>query len=536
MRYFCLLLIVGIGAVSSSRPLAAAPPNFVIILADDLGYSDLGCYGSEIETPHLDRLAAGGLQFTQFYNTGRCWPTRAALMTGYYAQQVGRDVLPGRPVLRNGNRPTWAPLLPDLLAPLGYKSYHSGKWHIDSSPIASGFARSYQLEDHDRYFYPQRVLVDDQPAPPVAKDAEYYSTTEIANRAIEHLEQHAQTAGDAPFLSFVAFLAPHFPLQAPQETIAKYRDTYRAGWNAIRRQRYERQRGRGLVNCELSPPEVEVGPPYSFPKAIEELGPGEVNRPLPWDELSPQQQEFQANKMAIHAAMIDHIDQQVGRIVEQLKQMNAYENTVIMFLSDNGASAEIMIRGDGHNPDAAPGSGESYLCLGPGWSNCSNTPFRRHKTWVHEGGTATPFIVHWPAGIRDAGELRHTVGHAIDVAPTLLELAGAKVEPGENAAPPMPGASFAPQLAADVPADPRTLWWCHDGHRALRIGDTKIVSAKGEGPFRLYDLQNDRSELRDLSSQRSDELDEMANNWQAKTKAFREKLLASPRIGDQPAE
>ena len=395
-------------------------PNFLVILADDLGYSDLGCYGSEIETPHLDRLATeGGIRFSQFYNTGRCWPTRAALLTGYYPHQIGFDVLPGQPRLKRHNRPAWAPVLPVRLAEAGYRSYHSGKWHLDTQPVASGFHRSYRLADHGRFFSPRRHLLDDQALPPVERGGGYYSTTEIANRAIEFLQQHQAEHTEQPFFSFVAFTAPHFPLHALPEDIEKYAGKYADGWAALRSRRWERIQNLGLVNGKLSAVERQIGPPYHFENHLKILGPDEVNRPLAWEELTAEQQQFQSTKMAIHAAMIDRMDQEIGRILEQLRQMDQYENTLILFLSDNGASAEIMVRDDGHDPQAAPGSAASHLCLGPGFSNAANTPFRRHKTWVHEGGIRTPLIVQWPKGLGYPYEPRinHNPAHVVDIVP-----------------------------------------------------------------------------------------------------------------------
>jgi len=406
-----------------TRAVLAAPerPNVLVILTDDLGYSDIGCYGGEIATPNLDALAANGLRFSQFYNTARCWPTRAALLTGYYAQQVRRDNLPG---LKRGNRPDWARLVPDMLKPLGFRSYHSGKWHLDGMPIATGFDRSYYLKDQGRFFSPQFHWEDDRKLPPVKRGTGYYGTIAIADHAIRCLREHAVKHAEKPFFHYLAFTAPHFPLHALPEDISRYRDRYRDGWDRFRDARWQRIKKIGLTEATLSPVEREVGPPYHFPDALKMLGPGEVNRPLPWQELTAARQEFQATKMAIHAAMIDRIDREVGRVLEQLRAMQALDNTLIFFLSDNGASAEIMVRTDGHDPEASPGSAASYLCLGPGWSTCSNTPFRRHKTWVHEGGISTPLIVHWPAGIHPRGELRHSPGHVIDLVPTILDVVG----------------------------------------------------------------------------------------------------------------
>ncbi len=244
---------------------------------------------------------------------------------------------------------------------------------------------------------------------PPADEKGYYATIATADHAIECLKDHAANHAGKPFFHYIAFIAPHFPLHALPEDIAKYRDKYLAGWDAMREARFARQKEMGIANTTLSALEREVGPPYAFPDAMEKLGPGEVNRPLPWSELTDEQRRFQATKMAIHAAMVDRMDQEIGRVIAQLKAMGAFDNTLILFASDNGASAEIMVRDGGHDPAAAPGSAATYLCLGPGFSSACNTPLRRHKTWVHEGGISTPLIVHWPAGIAARGR---TAPHA----------------------------------------------------------------------------------------------------------------------------
>ena len=493
---------------------SASPPNIVLIMADDLGFSDLGCYGGEIKTPNLDNLAENGLRFTQFYNTARCWPTRAALLTGYYAQQVRRDTVPGIPSGGRGKRPSWAVLLPRLLNTLGYRSYHSGKWHIDGMPIENGFDRSYYLKDQGRFFYPKVHWEDDGKLPPVEPGTGYYGTTAIADHAVKCLKEHADKHAQKPFFHYLAFTAPHFPLHALPVDIAKYRDRYKRDWEQVRRERWVRLKSEGIVTATLSDVERDIGPPYDFPETLEILGAGEVNRPLPWKTLTSEQQEFQATKMAIHAAMVDRIDQEVGRVIEQLRTMGAFDNTLIFFLSDNGASAEIMVRTDGHDPTATPGSGPSYLCLGPGWSTTCNAPFRRHKTWVHEGGISTPLVVHWPRGISATGELRNTVGHVIDIMPTILEVTGGGAQPAspESQAPPRPGRSLAPAFAADVES-PRNCWWLHEGNRAIRVGDWKLVAAKGE-PWELYNLADDRSETRNLAATHTNRVEEMAIQWQ----------------------
>ncbi len=507
------LVVAMVMAALVATVAVAAPPNVVVILADDLGFSDLGCHGGEIDTPHLDRLAAGGLRFTQGYNTARCWPTRAALLTGYYAQAVRRDGMPGGPGGAKAPRPAWARLLPQLLAPAGYRSYHSGKWHIDGDPLEQGFARSLDVNatGQSNYFDPAGVVGEPQPR----ADADFYATRAIGDHAVDCLAEHARDHAGTPFCHYVAFTAPHFPLQAPPELIAKYRERYGAGWDAIREARIARVRHLGIVTTPAAAIERDVGPPYGFPDAVERLGPGEVTRPVEWRSLTAVQQAFQAEKMAIHAAMVEAMDREVGRIVAQLTAMQAVDDTLVLFLSDNGASAEIMIRGEGHDPAAPPGSRQTFLCLGPGWSAACNAPFRRHKTWVHEGGIATPWIVHWPRGVSDRGQLRSQPVHVIDVVPTVLELAGVPMprEHDGEPVPPLQGRSFAASLAS-ASAEPAhdSLWWCHEGHRAVRVGDWKLVATKG-AQWELYDLAADRCETKDLAAEEPGRVAALEAEW-----------------------
>ena len=529
-RPLALLIALTTAALAWAAPTR---PNIVMILADDLGYSDLGCYGGEIATPNLDGLAANGVRFTQFYNTARCWPSRSSLLTGYYAQQIHRDALPGLGGGGQGVRQDWARLLPDFLKSAGYRSYHSGKWHVDGPVLAGGFDRSLDMKNQGNFFTSKGNSIDDVPVKVPADEKGYYATIATADHAIECLKDHAAVHSDKPFFHYVAFIAPHFPLHALPEDIAKYRDKYLAGWDRMRAERHARQKEMGLSNTALSAVEREVGPPYAFPEAIAKLGPGEVNRPLAWDSLNDEQRRFQATKMAIHAAMVDRMDREIGRIIAQLKAMGAFENTLILFASDNGASAEIMVRDGGHDPKAEMGSAATYLCLGPGFSNACNTPHRRHKTWVHEGGISTPLVAHWPVGIAAKGELRRTPAHVVDFVPTVLELAGVQ-KPTEwkgQPIPPAPGRSLAPALRADVNVERPGLWWLHEENRAIRVGDFKLVAAKGDA-WALYDLSVDRAEQNDLSAKMPDKAKELADLWQKQTDEF--SALARLTLDRQP--
>jgi len=541
--------VVALGLIAVAATAGPAPrPNVVFILADDLGFSDLGCYGGEIATPNLDALARDGLRFTQCYNSARCWPSRAALLTGYYPQQVRRDNMPGvaggaRP---SDRRPAWAPLLSELLRPVGYRSYHSGKWHIDSDPNACGFDRAYLLQDGDRHLRPQTHSLDGRPLPPVQESSHTCASTLIASYAVEFLKEHARSYAERPFFAYVCFLAPHFPLQAWPQDIQIYRHRYTNGWSALQAERGRRLRELGIVQHDPPPMEEHVGPPYHFPDALERLGPGETNRPVPWERLTPQQREFQAAKMAIHAAMVHRMDLEIGRILEQLRAMNAWSNTLIFFATDNGASAEIMVRGDGHDPTAPMGSANSYLCLGPGFSSACNTPFRRHKSWVHEGGIATPLIVHWPAGIPPSarGSLRRAVTHFIDFVPTVLELAGVERPTTIQGAPvpPLPGQSWVPLITGEDRAWHRVLWWYHEGNRAVRLGDWKLVAGHDSpkpkdpmpGSWELYDLSRDRSETRNLAAEMPDRVRELAALWEQMAEEIRALANRDPLPDTEP--
>jgi arylsulfatase len=490
---------------------AVKRPNIMIILADDMGFSDPGCYGGEIRTPNMDSLAKDGLRFTQFYNTARCWPTRSALMTGYYPQEVRMDPPWGRV-------PTWTQSIPQLLKPLGYMSYHSGKWHISGLPKTcadAGFDRSYRIEDPDHHFNPKFLFEDDKKLPPVPPNSGYYDTTAIGDHMIGFLKEHAEKYPTRPFFAYVAFLSPHFPLMAPAEDIAKYKDRYVEGWDAVRQERYAREKEMGIVNCTLSKMEPTILA-ADLGKAGKEkkISPNEVPYALPWDSLSGDQKRFEASKMAVHAAMVDHVDQTIGRITDQLKAMGAWDNTVIFVLSDNGASSELLLRGDGNDQSAPAGSAKSFLCIGPGWATMSNTPYRRYKIWVQEGGISTAFIVHWPEGISAHGELRHDMGHVVDLLPTAYELAFGHAPELKPGAPPLAGRSLVPEFSKDGAVTRDFLFFDHSGNRALREGNWKLVSAKiDHDQWSLYDLSTDRAESNDLAAKYPERVQRMNARW-----------------------
>jgi arylsulfatase len=430
-------------------------------------------------------------------------------------------------------------LLPQLLRQFGYRSYHSGKWHLDGRPLQNGFDRSYSLNDHDRHFAPKQHQRDDVPLPPVQASEGYYSTIAIAQHTIDFLSEHAAEHADQPFFSFVAFTAPHFPVQAPQVDIQRYQERYRAGWDALREQRWQRLQSSGLVVGGLSSIERDLGPPYAFPEAIKKLGPDEVDRPLAWATLGQSQQAFQAQKMAVHAAMVDRMDREIGRILEQVRKMNAWDHTLVLFLSDNGASAEIMVRGDGHDRQAACGTGATFLSIGPGWSSLANTPFRRHKTWVHEGGIASPLIVHWPQGIRSPGSICALPSHAIDVVQTLLELAGETDVQAAGSTVKRPGISLVPSFRGVTQKREQALWWLHEGNRALRVGNWKIVASANQS-WELYDLGVDRAEEHDLAAEDPQRLTALTTEWERIWKEVAEDarsgVASEPAVPSKPVK
>lgn len=479
---------------------AAAPqekPNIIVILADDMGYSDLGCYGGEIETPNLDALAAKGVRFASFYNASRCCPSRASLLTGLYSHQAGVGSMiedRGLPAYRgklNRNCVTIA----EALKASGYATFMVGKWHVGGedfsvTPWERGFDHSLSAKAGGFYYGGRkgkkgpgplwldgRNLAADSPELPEG----WYSTDLFTDYSIRYIDQ----ALDArkPFFLYLAHTAPHFPLQAPESVVAKYRGKYMAGWDKLREERYRRQMASGLIDAKwpLSPVSEKSRKDDQVPA---------------WDSLDQAAKERSDRIMALYAACVDRMDQSVGRIVEELKKRNALDNTLIIFLSDNGGSGEGPVLGKlGEGP-----RGESAFC-GLAWARLQNTPFRYHKHYSHEGGTATPLIAHWPAGIKGAGGVIRDKGHIIDIMPTLLDVAGATY-PAEFAGEkitPMEGRSFLPLLTGKTlpPAGP--LFWEHNNNAAVRDGNWKLVRAS-KGPWELYDMASDGTELANLAT------------------------------------
>ncbi|MCK5000470.1 MAG: arylsulfatase [Anaerohalosphaera sp.] len=537
-RHFLKAASLAAASMAFSPNLTAAQPrsntkrpNIILIMADDMGYSDLQCYGGEVVSPNLSELADNGLRFTQHYSTGRCWPSRACILTGHYAQHIRRDTLPG---IKRGSRPEWAPLLPQMLKSSGYRSYHSGKWHIDGTPADGGFDRSWGGEktgcDWDRFFDSKPWQEGHITSPISSPTQQYYSTVAIADHAIACQKLHNFDHPDKPFFQYIAFYSPHFPLHALQKDIDAYRDAYKDGWDVIRQRRFRRMKNIGLVNCSLSEPHPDIFPNWNLKpdKLTERIGPGEVGRAIPWKTLTDRQKKFQTDKMAIHAAMITRMDAEIGRIIDHLKKIDAFDNTLILIASDNGASAEQMIRGDGHDKNAPMGSAKTFLCLGPAWATAANTPFRLHKHWNHEGGISSPLIAHWPKGITDKGSLRHVPSHFIDFVPTVLDVTGAAPPALADTAPQRPGKSLKKIFKTDQTQIHDFLWWSHAGHRAIRKGDWKLTARKtantNEPAWELYDMKTDRSETNNLAQKQPEKVNQLANLWQQTAQKFKNDL------------
>lgn len=545
-----LLFISGCTGISSSKNKKDARPNIIVILADDMGFSDVGCYGGEIHTPNIDFLAKNGLRFTQFYNTSRCCPTRASLLTGLYNQQAGIGQmtvdrnLPGYRGHLTDNTVTLA----EVLKASGYHTAMSGKWHvsntvvqpdpkeqlkwldhqsfhplfspIDQYPVNRGFEKFYgTLWGVVDYFDPFSLVNGTTPVKNVP--ANYYHTDAINDTAAAYIKEFSKD--DKPFFIYVAENAPHWPLMALPEDIAKYKDTYKVGWEAIREARYKRMVEMRIIDSLTAP-----------------LSPRWDDK-LQWTD-NPDS-VWDAAAMAVHAAMIDRMDQGIGRIINALKATNQLNNTIILFLSDNGASSEICANfGPGfdrpgetrdgreiiypkNKKEALPGPETSYSSIGPRWANVANTPYRYWKAESFEGGIHTPMIAFWPDGIKEKGSMTNHVGHVMDFMATFTELAHAKY-PSEykgHVITPMEGISLAPVFKGEKPDTHKALFNDHHGGRYVRYNGWKLVSPDADTTWHLYRINQDQTELNDLSKEypdTADQLNEMWQQWALRVKVY----------------
>ncbi len=501
-----ILLLVTIASFAQQRH-----PNIILIMADDMGYSDIGCYGGEIQTPHINRLAEEGIRYKQFYNAARCCPTRASLITGLYPHQAGMGWMAaadlGTPAYQ-GNLNDNSVTIAEVLKTAGYSTYMTGKWHLtndrkvegmitDNWPKQRGFDHYFGIIPGGANYFTPFIYSDNHryKAP-----EDFYLTDAISDTSVKFIEQHFSQNPDKPMFMYVAYTAPHWPLHALQKDIDKYKDLYKAGWDNIRQQRFKKQKQIGLFseNTILSPRD----------EVIED-----------WDNLSEQKKNEMAMRMAIYAAQIDNMDQGVGRIIEKLKAEKQLDNTLIFFLSDNGACAEFISSGERKDVD---GKGDTFESYRIDWANVSSTPFKEYKHFTHEGGIATPLIVHWPQGIDKT--LRNSFvinyGHLSDIMATCVEVAHAKypeVYQG-NIIHPMVGKSLVPHFSGKD-NNRGKLFWEHEANIAVRDGKWKLVAKTSENTvfdmktLKLYDMDTDPTEMNDLSAKFTDRVQNMYAEW-----------------------
>jgi arylsulfatase len=500
-----LLATLAIGAPQPTKP------NILVILVDDMGFSDLGCYGSEVPTPNLDALAAGGVRFTQFYNTARCSTSRAALMTGLYPHQAGMGFLDG--LRKPESQGTYGRLhdrcvtMAEVLGASGYHTSIVGKWHLGQQngtpPWERGFQRTATTQFGEMYFPSERspeatksVYLDGRKvssASPEVGAGEWYSTFMFTDWALKFVDD--AKAQSKPFFLYFAHGAPHFPLKAPADMIAKYRGKYKAGWDKLREERHRRQIEMGIVDAKwpLSPRPPDVPA---------------------WDGLSAAEQDRFDNIMAVYAAMIDCMDQSVGRMVAGLKERGMLDNTLILFMSDNGGNAESGPQGITQGEPL--GGPDSRVFLGMSWATLNNTPFRRYKHFTHEGGIATPLLAHWPAGIHVErnGKLDHQPSHLVDIMATAVDVTGA-LYPAEfkgHRILPMEGISLLPAFKGQPLHRVKPIFWEHEGNRAIRSGAWKLVM-KFKGEWELYHIPNDRTEQHNVIQDKPDIVRMLTRQW-----------------------
>ena len=500
-----------------SAALPVRRPNILLILADDLGYSDIGCFGGEIETPNLDRLAAGGVRFTQLYNNARCCPSRAALMTGQHPHRVGMGNMvggqprPGFPGYTGRVAPE-AVFLPRVLKDAGYSTLMCGKWHLGQpGPVERGFDEFFGMVHGFDSFWDASKYTRLPAGRALKKYDRFYATDALTDHAVDFLGEARKAT--KPWFLYLAYNAPHFPLHAPKELIDKYQKVYEQGWDKIRESRFARLASQGLLDrrWKLTPRSV-VGPNrVSTPN-------GWATKENPaWDSLPADRRTDLARRMATFAAMVDQMDRGIGRVLDDLKTSGELDNTLILFCSDNGACAEwdpfgfdvssgpqnILHTGEKLAGMGQPGTYHSY---GSAWANMGNTPWRLYKHYTHEGGISTPCIAHWPLGLKGKGAVNHQPWHFIDVLPTLAKLAGASV-PADVSGTNMAG-MFAAQRVRRGP-----LFWEHEGNRAVREGKWKITAVSPAGEWELYDMEADRTEMNNLAAAQPERVKRMAAQW-----------------------
>jgi len=480
-------------------------PNILLILVDDMGFSDLGCYGGEIHTPNIDALAHQGLRFTNFYNTGRCCPTRASLLTGLYPHQagVGRMVYNNYGGAYQGYLNNQAVTLAEVLRTAGYKTMMSGKWHVGHQagqwPTDRGFDRFYGIHIHvDSYYkvlkgcevYLDGELLIPETADPqnhLFPDQDWYTTDVFTDYAMHFLSEEPPNS-DQPFFLYLAYNAPHFPIEAPDEDIEKYRGKYMKGWDKLREEKFSKMK------------EMDIIPAQSILSATENTL---------WDSLSDEDKNELDFRRAIYSAQIDRLDQNIGRLIAHLKEIDKYDNTLILMMSDNGCSNETGQFGmnwDKYNIENYAQwkeEGGWSISQGQAWANYSNVPFRLYKKYNHQGGIATPLIAHWPGKIKDVGGMDRRLGHVIDVMATLVDVAGATYPSslGDNKIKPMEGKSLIPWFLGEEREDHEYLYWEHEGNRAVRQGSWKLV-AESEKDWELYNLEEDPTELNNLITEK----------------------------------
>ena len=511
--------ICGAIAAQALPASAAERPNIVVIMADDMGYSDIGCYGGEIRTPNIDALAAGGLRFTQFYNTGRCCPTRACLMSGLYPHQAGVGHMMndrGQDGYR-GDLNNRCVTIAEVLKPHGYGTYMSGKWHVTrftgpegpkhNWPRQRGYDRFFGTSTGAGSFFTPTTLTRDNTQITAPKD--FYYSDAISDNAATFIQDHHKSQPDAPLFLYVPYTSPHWPLHALQEDIERYRTTYLQGWDTLRARRHKRMIRMGLIDSSWALTERDAAA-------------------TAWEKVDADRKVDMDLRMAVYAAQIDRMDQGIGRIVGALKKTDRLDNTLIFFLADNGGCAEGGPWGFERKKGGQIGTDDSFASYGLSWANASNTPFRLYKHYVHEGGIASPLVVHWPAGVKAKGELRKQPGHLIDIMATAVAVSGAAYPERykEQAIQPLEGKSLLPAFA-DKAIDREAIYWEHEGNRAVRVDQWKLVAKGRNGPWELYDLSADRTETDNLDKEQPKRVEKMAALWT--TWANRARVLPWPK-------